>query len=469
MSHVNEFGAIGDGRTDDTDAIRHALRDGDGMLQFGRGTYLISSTIEVRLNDLPRAAIDGMNGLAKIVMSGPGPAFRLTGTHNGSADPKGFGQEVWARQRMPQISGIEIEGSHPDADGIQLMRTMQCVISGVALRGLRNGIHLFERNRNVLISDCQIFHNSGVGVYLDRVNLHQINITGNHISYNRLGGIRIEGSEIRNLQITGNDIEYNNYRARDAQPDVPTAEIFIDSRGETTSSPRPSVREFTISSNTIQSTYSPGGANIRVIGPDATGNLPPGMAAITGNVIGNQEINIHLVGCRGIAIGSNFIYAGYQHNVLIEQSEDLTISGNNFGHNYWAADRMVDNNIRLVACSDVIIGATEIRGAPGGKTTDSAGPGRQHLGLVELEDCQRINLNGCILRDPSQAGIYARRCSWVNVTGCQILDTRGDGPKMRVAVDWSGTGSHNQVSSSQMGPGTMGVKQVLDEANVNFS
>lgn len=224
MSHIHEFGAKGDGRTDDTTAIRHAVRDGDGMLQFGRGTYLVSETIDVRLNDVRRIGIDGSNGLAKIVMTGPGPALRIVGTHGGTADPNGFQPEIWAHQRLPQITGLEIEGQHPDADGIQVTGTMQCVISRVALRGLRHGIHLFQRNRNVVISDCQIYYNRGVGIYLDRLNLHQVNITGNHVSYNRLGGIRIEGSEIRNLQITGNDIEYNNYRAhRDAPPSEPTA------------------------------------------------------------------------------------------------------------------------------------------------------------------------------------------------------------------------------------------------------
>ena len=46
---------------------------------------------------------------------------------------------------------------------------------------------MFQRNRNVIISDCQIYNNSGIGVYFDRVNLHQVNITGNHI--NRVVGL----------------------------------------------------------------------------------------------------------------------------------------------------------------------------------------------------------------------------------------------------------------------------------------
>jgi hypothetical protein len=467
MSHVSEFGAIGDGRTDDTEAIQHAIQKGDGLVQFGRGTYVISSTIDVRLNETKRLGIDGSNGIAKIVMAGKGPAFRLIGTHGGTADPNSFQPEIWARQRLPQICGLEIEGQHPEADGIELRGTMQCIVSRVALRGLRHGIRLFERNRNVLITDCQIYHNTGVGIFLDRVNLHQINITGNHVSYNRLGGIRIEGSEVRNLQITGNDIEYNNYRAfTDAVPDDPTAEIYIDSRGNENDSPRPSVREFTIASNTIQATHSPNGANIRILGPDPTGNLPPGMSTISGNVIGNQEINIHLVGCRGIAIGNNFIYTGYQHNLLADQCDDLSITGNTIGHNSWVAERMTDNNFRLQSCTDTVLGSLELRGAPLGQTLDTNGEPRVHLGLIELEDCRRINVSGCILRDPANAGLAVNNSQWINVTGCQIVDSREAGKIMRHAVTWTGPGNNNQIAASLLGAGTKGLHSIDKESGV---
>src|SRR5690606_12535084 len=155
---------------------------------------------------------------------------------------------------MPTVRDLEITADHPEGDGIELVGTMQATIEGVLIHKMRHGIRLHRRNRNVLINACHIYHNTGVGVFLDEVNLHQINIVGNHISYNRLGGIRIEKSEIRNLQITGNDIEYNNHRTHGTEP-KPTAEITID-----TQAPGATVDEVTICSNTIQATVSPGGA-----------------------------------------------------------------------------------------------------------------------------------------------------------------------------------------------------------------
>ena len=182
---------------------------------------------------------------------------------------------------MPTIRQIEIEGKHPVADGLRFKGVMQPTLTGVLIRRVRNAIHITERCRNVLISHCHLYHNTGI--WLDKVNLHQTNIIGNHISYCRLGGIRIDNSEIRNLQITGNDIEYNNYRAFNMPEaaDVPTAEIYIDcSKGGT-------VREGTIASNTIQATYSPNGANIRIIGGASEHSHLAGMWCISGNLIGS--------------------------------------------------------------------------------------------------------------------------------------------------------------------------------------
>ncbi|MEZ6053341.1 MAG: NosD domain-containing protein [Planctomycetaceae bacterium] len=144
-------------------------------------------------------------------------------------DPHSVKENVHPAQRLPTVKNIEIEGrSRGKRDYIELVQTMQSVFEGVLIRRCRHGIHLVERNRNVLISRTpSLYHNTGVGVFLDGVNLHVFNIAGSHISYNRLGGIRIERSEIRNLQITGNDIEYNNHAAHDTEPE-PTAEIHVD-------------------------------------------------------------------------------------------------------------------------------------------------------------------------------------------------------------------------------------------------
>ena len=431
MSNVKGFGAAGDGKTDDTEAIRHAIADADGRLQFPRGNYLISETIEIKLDEIGRIGIDGDDGTATIIMAGEGPAFRIIGTHEGTGDPNSVKPNVWERQRMPTMRNIEITATNPEADGVELIATMQAILEGVLIRQVRHGIRLHQRNRNVQIQDSHIYHNTGVGVFFDGVNLHQTNICGNHISYNRLGGIRIERSQIYNLQITGNDIEYNNHRAFDAEPE-PTAEIYID----TTTEPS-AVDEVTIASNTIQATPSPGGANIRVLNKKGEGPAP-GLWTITGNIIGNQENNVHLTGCYGIVLSGNHIYSCDHRNVLLEDCSLITMTGNSFRRH---TPRLC-TGVRLVNSQDCVISGCSFR--------DESEEGQKSgASLLELNQCRRISVQSVQLLDGAPWGLDAVDCLEVNVNGCtfggDLIRHRGEG-----SIRFSGKGEKNLISACQI-------------------
>ena len=105
MSNVQRFGATGDGVTDDTDAIRHTIQYGDGMLHFPPGSYRISQTIEIPLAESGPSGIDGTGGTARILMTGAGPAFRLVGTHNGTAFELRVGLEARLTKALVSANG----------------------------------------------------------------------------------------------------------------------------------------------------------------------------------------------------------------------------------------------------------------------------------------------------------------------------------------------------------------------------
>ena len=50
---------------------------------------------------------------------------------------------------MPILEGFEILGRHPQAVGIELVKTTKTVISRVLVRECQIGIHLVERNRGL--------------------------------------------------------------------------------------------------------------------------------------------------------------------------------------------------------------------------------------------------------------------------------------------------------------------------------
>ena len=47
MSSAKEFGAIGDGQADDTAAIQHAINDGEGVVEFPKGIYRITRSLQL--------------------------------------------------------------------------------------------------------------------------------------------------------------------------------------------------------------------------------------------------------------------------------------------------------------------------------------------------------------------------------------------------------------------------------------
>ncbi len=308
------LGVIGDGATDDTEAIQKAVDESVGSLEFPKGVYRLSKPIVVDLAKVGFTSVSG-DGTARFVMTGPGPAFRFMGTHAGSAAPKDFRPGVWDRERAPQISGIEIVGAHPEAGGIESSGVMQLTVSHVVIRKVKHAIHLTNRNRNVLIDGCHLYENTGIGVFYDNVNLHQSNIVGCHISYNDGGGIVCRGGDVRNIHIGTCDIESNH-----GKNGPPTANILIDSTGGTSG-----IAEVAITGCTIQhNSESPDSANIRIIGTSKSAERE-GYITISGNVISDVMTNVHLKNTRGLTLTGNTFWTGYDQDLLIENCASIVV------------------------------------------------------------------------------------------------------------------------------------------------
>ncbi len=434
MSVAQHFGARGDGKTDDTAALSHALRQGDGRLVLTRGDYLISRPLIVALAALGRLGITGEGGTARLVMAGPGPAIHLVGTHAKTADPKDVAEGVWRQERMPTVQDLEIVGAHAEADGVRIEGAMQPVLRGLLIRRCRHGIHLVRRDRNVIVSDCHVYDNSGAGVFLDRVNLHQTNLTGNHISYCKQGGIKIAGSEVRNIQICGNDIEYNfDPHAEES------ADVLFDCRDGT-------VREATIVGNTIQAKQSPGGANVRLLGAGRDNPNATGLLAISGNLLGSQAAVLHLRACRGVVVSGNCIYSGYQYAVLAEDSENLVLGPNTIDHNPEYKGKSTDQ-VLLRRCRNVTLsGLTMQHTLPAEKEPDAS---------VEIDGCRNVSLTGTQIIGARVRGVLVKGSTAVRVADCTIRPREGDATYRR-AVEADGESRQVLVVNNFLAKGSDG-------------
>lgn len=433
---VRSFGALGDGQADDTAAIQKAVDSGTGDIRLPKGFYRITRPIVIDLDKLGFTAIHG-NGVATIIMDGPGPALRFVGTHFKSADPPGFEAKVWQRQRMPLVDGLGILGRHPESVGIEAVGTMQLTITRVHIRQALHGIHLRENNRNVIISDCHIYENRGIGIYYDDVNLHQSNITACHISYNDRGGIVSRAGNVRNIHITGCDIESN------MSPDTPaTANVLIDC----TNSPY-GTGEVAITGCTIQHNHnSPDSANIRILGRSNKANpstiVREGNVTITGNVLSDVMVNIHLRDCRSAAITGNTLWKGYQHNLLIEGCSNIVIGPNCFDRNprYGPFTGPIAHNSLIVRnsedCTLTGLHISNVLNAPA---------------ALLIENCRRMNITNCTILDCDNVGLLLKNLSHSRVSDCLIRDDRPDAKSVPLKIIG---GKGNMITDNATGFGS---------------
>jgi hypothetical protein len=411
-----------------------------GVVYFPAGTYKLTKTVVIDLAKTGPVAIKG-DGTARIVMAGEGPVFKFVGTHAGTAAPKSVKPETWA-ERMPSVSGIEIVGEHEKANGIEATGTMKFTVSKVLIRKCNHGIHLTNRNRNVIVSDCHIYEHRGIGLFLDAVNLHQINVTGSHISYCDGGGVVVRAGEVRNLHITGCDIEGNH-----GANGPPTANVLIDSTGGSNA-------EVAITGCTIQHGHvAPGSANIRIKGPSAkkargTDELRDGHVTITGNVLSDVKVNVHLDGARGVVMTGNTCWTAYEHNVLVENSTAVTIGPNNFDRNPRYASEEIPtttNAILFRDCTDCALTGFTIsrtRAAPA---------------AVALERCSRVNVTNLNVFDCDGAGLLLKDVSLSRVSGCLIRDDRPNAESFSLKAS---CGRGNMIVDNSLGRPTEVLKGV---------
>ena len=409
---------------DFTGQLQQTIDQSGGNLVFVKtGVYRITKSLVFDLTKHGAAKVTSSSGVT-LVMDGPGPAIKFIGSHEGTAGPKSFKPKTW-NERMPIVSGIEILGNHPEAVGIELFQTMEPVISRVSIRWCLHGIHLVTRNRNVTISDCHLYENSGVGIYLDDVNLHQINVSNCHISYNRQGGIVVRDGNVRNLQVTGCDIEGN-------MPDDPTptkaANILLDVSG-TAGERKHSIAEVAITSCTIQHSgnYSgkkdvfaaPGGSNIRIFGKES---YPINSVTITGNVISDTENNIDIIHAHDVTIASNTFFAPTSDHLTVRNSERIVVSGNTFNpRQFERPGALIFTDSR-----DCVVSSSTIHMA------------KNKAGALQLNNCSGFIINALNLTD-NVSGIVLNKTSDTTISNCRASRTVESG------TDLSITGSNKNI------------------------
>ena len=431
---------VGDGQADDTEALQQLI-DSQGAVQLKKGRYRLTKTVFVDLSKTGYASVSG-DGTAQLIMSGAGPALHFIGSHGGTADPKTVKPEVWNQQRSPMVSGIEVIGNHPEADGLEFTGVMQVTMDRVLVRKCRHAVHLTKRNRNIVLTGCHLYHNTGIGVFYDNVDLHQSNITGCHISYNGGGGVVAIGGAVRNLQIGTCDIEANQ-----SEESPSSANVLLDSTGG-------SIAEVTITGCTLQHTHKiSGSANIRIFGAGNDANVfrlagnahtYEGNITITGNVLSDVDVNLEIKNARGVTISANTFWEGFAHDLVIEDSSNIVVVGNNLDRN----PRYLVNGFALAERNGVLINRVKDSSF---SNNIVSGVWRKEA-AVDINECLRLQISNNSVLDSDGIALRLKRSKRCVVIGNMLRDDRPDGEKSQ-SVSLEVDGEDNLIGPNQLGRG----------------
>jgi len=259
-----------------------------------------------------------------------------------------------------------------------------------------------------------------VGIFYDNVSLHQSNIIGCHISYNRGGGLVSRAGNVRNIHITGCDIESNT--GRDTPP---TANVLIDCSGSPYGTGEVAITGCTIQHNNT----APDSANIRILGrSQPTAKLAlvrEGHVTITGNVLSDVKVNVHLRDCRGVVLTGNTFWMGFTHNVLIEDCSDIILGPNNFDRNprYDYGNSLdAKNGLVVRNCEDCTLTGLHVTNV-----------WREPAGL-RIENCKRMNVTNCTILDCDNVGLLLKDVTSSRVSDCLIRDDRENAKSASLVV-----------------------------------
>lgn len=152
---VKDFGAVGDGVTDDTAAFEAALSN-NGRIYVPKGTYLVTGVVSVDTGSTLVGTGDQFSGGASEILLGAAGAYvEIKGSQGG-------------------IEGLKINGQSTANDCVSLSTSTvtrnwlidRCYISGAVNYGIKIGDPASPSNSNYVgrINDCKVTGN-GVNIY----------------------------------------------------------------------------------------------------------------------------------------------------------------------------------------------------------------------------------------------------------------------------------------------------------------
>jgi len=127
-------------------------------------------------------------------------------------------------------------------------------------------------------------------------------------------------------------------------------------------------------------------------------------------------INIHLQHARGVTITGNTFWEGFEHDLLVEDSEAVVVGPNDFDRNpryvvngNWSKDL---NGLTLRNCADCKLTGFLVKSV------------WKKPAAVWLEKCDRVTLTDLSILDSDGIGLCLKDCTRCRVSDCVVRDDR---------------------------------------------
>ncbi|WP_057772964.1 glycosyl hydrolase family 28-related protein [Cytobacillus dafuensis] len=325
-----DFGALGDAKTDDSLAFQNAANSGNGsVLELEEGKrYLIKDTVTIDIEKIKM--INGNNSY--LVLEEDIIGLKLLGSkETKGASPNSEQNNLIAEKEfMPIVSNLQIYSKSDSyvGTGIQAEGTFGLIIKNNHLYNLKTGIEFIGYNRNVIIENNQIWNIRNYGIHWNKVNLHQQIIENNHISFTKKN-LFFEDSDVHNIHIIGNDLEGGGGEQEGNENSIHFL-LTDNSLGD--------MSQIQIIGNSIEEHLAATSSLIKFENhTDDTSKMQ--IIEITGNELSGSKSNaIEFWNSSNVTINGNNFYGNQDDNIkILHKATGFNIMGNSFSGNLEAA------------------------------------------------------------------------------------------------------------------------------------
>ena len=292
--------------TDDTDTLQALFDSAKGVVSL-EPNKKYKVTRPIRYNPEHVKLVKG--NMAHIVCIGDIETFQMVGTLTSSANAGALNRRLAYNEMGPLVVALRITNPMEVlGTAFVVEKCMSPNFLACNFKYVRRGIVFRGVNRNAIINACHIYACYDYGIHFEEGgDIHQINITGSHISYCRKN-IFSENHNIYNIQITGCDIETSSYPVAECDMHfLQTSAILEDLE----------ITGCTIEDhwNTQKMIVLQGGSNANISAVTIAGNVTGNSAgcAIEASGVINIDISGNFKACRGYAID----IVGYASGVKI--------------------------------------------------------------------------------------------------------------------------------------------------------